>query len=254
MAVSPLFLVPGIGMILIGVGFVLFWGLKFKPTFRLFLWGALGWIVGVALKFIWSYFMNPVIYRSLYTIPYAGKPVMWIYVGLLTGIFEVGVTLLFVRFVKRLRNANWYEASAAGVGFGSIEAILLGLGSLISVIIAIVAPQMIPANVLDAYRSIGASPVVFTVVPILERFAVIFAHAVSVIWVIYAVRSRKYSWFWYAFLLKTGLDVLAAYGQLEMDLTKASNVLLLEAGVVAIGLLSAILWMISRRKFGELKP
>ncbi len=56
---------------------------------------------------------------------YKSEPVLWLYMGLSTGVFECGATLAFTYFIKKLRHASWKETVGFGAGFGAVEAFLV---------------------------------------------------------------------------------------------------------------------------------
>lgn len=115
---NPLFLLSGIGMIAVALIAVLYWKQRSKVLLTLFLWGVLAWIAGVALKSAAS-ISTPTIINSVRDIlpRYFSEPILWIYIGLLTGIFECGATLGFAH-IRRIRTASWKEAVGFGLGFG----------------------------------------------------------------------------------------------------------------------------------------
>src|SRR5438552_11299532 len=95
---SLIFLLSGAGMIFAAAAFVLGWQKSHKDSLWRFVGiGALAWIIGVALKFGFSSAMpidNLVLLRWFGA--RLGPPVHWLYVGLLTGVFECGATWIFV--------------------------------------------------------------------------------------------------------------------------------------------------------------
>src|SRR5262249_10985625 len=120
---SALFLLSGIGMMVVGIVAVLLWRRGREASWKAFGLGALAWAVGVALKLGWAAPTNALIERDLdRALPgWIAAPAFWLYVGLLTGVFECGVALLFVRRT-RLTAAGWDEAVGFGIGFGAAEA------------------------------------------------------------------------------------------------------------------------------------
>lgn len=206
---DQLFLISGIGMIIVALFPILYW--KRKTAFKYFSWGALAWIVAVALKFAWAVPLNAPIINFLENqlpVGLAG-PLAWIYVGLLTGIFECGIVLGLIYLVSSLRKANWEDAVGYGIGFGAVEALLLGLGSLISVSLVAFFPEVLPQDVLEAIRppeSLWHIPI-----PIVERAAAIVIHLFSTILIVYAFITKMWKWFWLSFLYKTVVDAIAAY-------------------------------------------
>jgi uncharacterized membrane protein YhfC len=211
--ISPLVLAPGIGMILVALGFAAY-VLHRRLGIRFLLVGALAWVVTVALKFAWAIPFNPMIYAALLgALPASvAIPVFEAYVGALTGIFEVGVTFLAVRFT-RLGRAPWASALAFGIGFGVVEALLLGISPLTAGLVALLAPATFSPDQLESIAAV-ANPLL-ALAPIWERFFTIWVHILSNLLIFYAVAIRQTRWFWLAFAYKTAIDAVAAYAQLS---------------------------------------
>jgi uncharacterized membrane protein YhfC len=211
--ISPLVLAPGVGMILVALGFAAY-ALRRRLGIRFLLVGALAWVVTVALKFAWAIPLNTPIYAALYgALPAAiAVPVFELYVGSLTGIFEVGVTFLAVRFT-RLGRAPWASALAFGIGFGAVEALMLGISPLSAGVVVLLAPASFTPGQLESIAAL-ANPLL-GLAPIWERFFTIWVHILSNLLIFYAVAVRQARWFWLAFAYKTFLDAVAAYAQLS---------------------------------------
>lgn len=206
---NKLFLLSGLGMVVVALVPILYW--KKNTAFKYFAWGALAWIVAVALKFAWAVPLNEPIINFLENqlpVGLAG-PLAWIYVGLLTGIFECGIVLGFIYIISSLRKANWEDTVGYGIGFGAVEAFLLGIGSLVSVSLVVFFPESLPQDVLEAIQppeSLWHIPI-----PIIERVSAIIIHLFSTILIVYAFFTKMWKWFWLSFLYKTVVDTIAAY-------------------------------------------
>ena len=175
--------------------------------------GALAWTVGVAAKIAWAVPTNkPILAFFDAHLGRLGAPVSWLYIGLLTGVFEVGATWIFVR-ATRLRTASRADATAFGIGFGAFEAALLALASLAVLAVAALFWSRLPHAAQTALASRGrASSWWMLVLPIVERAYCIVAHAVSCILVVEAVQQKRARWLAAAFVYKTLLDGIAAWG------------------------------------------
>ncbi|MFQ6101839.1 MAG: YhfC family glutamic-type intramembrane protease [Anaerolineae bacterium] len=111
---NPLFLLSGMGMMAIALVAVVYWKRRSKVAAALFFWGALAWVAGNVLKSIAAVPTSTIIDNVRAILPrYFSEPILWLYIGLLTGIFECGATLGFAH-IRRIRTVNWREA----VGFG----------------------------------------------------------------------------------------------------------------------------------------
>jgi uncharacterized membrane protein YhfC len=184
---------PGLLMMLVGVLAVGFGLWRWKTPFRLFGLGALLWVVAVAVKVGLAVFLNKQVEGGLQALmpKHPADVTFWIYIGVLTGITEVGIFLAMARWFQR-RQWSWKDAASVGVGFGAIEAILLGLG-------------------LAGAALAGQSQEASMFIPPLERFLTIFIHTAATVMVIYAITRREWGWFILAFLYKSGVDAIAAY-------------------------------------------
>ena len=222
---------PGLLMILVGTLAVAFGLWRWKTPFRLFGLGALLWVVAVAVKIGLAVLLNKQVEGGLQALmpKHPADVTFWIYIGVLTGITDVGIFLAMAKWFQR-RQWSWKDAASVGVGFGAIEAILLGLG----LVTAAMAGQPVETNVL---------------VPALERFLTIFIHTAATVMCIYAVTNRKWRWFIFAFLYKSGVDAVAAYVLLAGQDLLASKPWLVELGYfgpfayVAI----PILWLLRKQ-------
>lgn len=222
---------PGLLMMLVGVLAVGFGLWRWKTPFRLFGLGALLWVVAVAVKVGLAVFLNKQVEGGLQALmpKHPADVTFWIYIGVLTGITEVGIFLAMARWFQR-RQWSWKDAASVGVGFGAIEAGLLGLG----LVTAAMAGAAGETNVL---------------VPPLERFLAIFIHTAATAMCIYAVTRREWGWFAFAFLYKSGVDAVAAYMLLPGQDLLTSKPWLVELGYfgpfayVAI----PILWLLRRQ-------
>lgn len=210
-AISPMALIAGLGMILVAAGYIGY-ALKSRLGTRYLLLGALSWVITVALKFAWAIPFNTPIYNALYrALPEAiAAPLFYLYVGALTGVFEVGVTWLVIRYT-RLGRASWGRALAFGIGFGALEALLLGMSALPTVIAAIAAPNSLPLDTLQTLAQ--ANNPLYSLAPVVERLFTVLVHICANLLLFYAVAKKQPRWFWLACIYKTGIDVVAAWAQ-----------------------------------------
>ena len=190
---KPAWSVPAVLMMLVGLSAVVLCKAVWRRPLRLFGLGALLWTISVAVKVAITIPLNEPLNALLHRAfpKHPADLVLWIYIGLLTGITEVGIFLALAKWFQR-RQWSWRDAASVGVGFGAIEAILVGL--------AVALPV-----------AMGKITGPGTLVPVLERFLTIFIHVVTVVAAIYAVTRRKWGWFAFAFIYKSGVDGVAAY-------------------------------------------
>jgi uncharacterized membrane protein YhfC len=243
---SPLFVLAGVGMIVVAAAFVLLAADRQRSLWTAAGIGAVAWAISVGLKVAWAIPMNPIVLRGLEDLlgKSASGPAFWLYVGLLTGIFECGVALWLVRRT-RLRNAGWNEAAAFGAGFGATEALLLGTAQAIAVVATIAFYDVIPADQKEAVaKAYGDLTGAF--LPVVERITALVAHAFSCVLIVVGVRLRRWRWFWSAFAYKTALDGFAAWAILSFGV-KQSVVRMAEfelmAGAFAVVGVAGLAWL-----------
>jgi uncharacterized membrane protein YhfC len=232
---TPVALIPGVGMLLVGIGYMVYVLAK-KLGWKYMLFGALAWVVTVALKFAWAIPLNPPIYNALKSALPAGLSdvLIYIYIGSLTGFFEVLITWLVLRYT-RLGKAPFAPALAFGLGFGAIEAILLGSSPLVAVITAMTTPQALPFSTLKQLAA--ANNLFIALAPVIERFFTVLLHACANVLIFYAVAKQESRWMWLAFLYKTAIDSIAAYAQLSGNLASTAFLWSIEVIVVLFGFL-----------------
>lgn len=232
---SPIVLLGGAGMILVALGFLMYAVMR-RLGWRYIVFGALMWVLTVAVKFALAIPFNSAIYRTLTgALPGdIGKFLFELYVGGLTGLTEVLIVWLVLRFT-RLGQVEWQRALAFGIGFGAFEALLLGIGSFATMLTALVAPQAMPVEALIQFKL--ADDWLYSSAPIIERFFTIWAHIFSNVLIFYAVVVKQVRWFWLAFVYKSLLDAWAAWGQIAGMTASAGQVWILEALVIVFGII-----------------
>jgi uncharacterized membrane protein YhfC len=231
-AVPALALLGGIGMILVALGFAAYAGLRQLGWGALGL-GALAWGVTVALKFAWAIPFNPPIYTAVnQALPSLSVALFTLYVGALTGIFEVGLVALLLNYT-RLGKAAWPRVLAFGIGFGAIEALLFGVSSLSSMLAAMLISVALPPAPEVAAR---LGNILWVLAPVVERLATIFIHMCCTVLIFYAVNTRQARWFWLAFGYKIAVDGMAAACVQIHGIDALEHIWTLEAIVILFGL------------------
>jgi uncharacterized membrane protein YhfC len=102
-----------------------------------------------------------------------------------------------------------------GLGFGAIEAFLLGVSSFTVTLLIILIPDQLPPQLLQLAAGQSASLLAIPA-PIVERAITMLVHAFSCVLIIYAVQTRHWKWFWISFLFKTTLDAIAGFIQITV--------------------------------------
>ena len=130
--INPLNFATGPLMMLVALAFVVAWKRRTHVKLRWFWAGAGVWTLGVALKIVCALALNEKLLDLLEKVlPHALYVVLASsYIGLLTGVFEIGVTLACALLWKRMA-ADPDRAVAIGIGAGAFEAFVLGCGALV---------------------------------------------------------------------------------------------------------------------------
>ncbi len=244
--VSPVALLGGIGMIVVAFCFIGYAVVR-RLGIKYLLLGAVAWVVTVAIKFAFAIPFNAPILGALTRLlsSNAGTIVFDLYVGVLTGMTEVLLVWLVMRYT-RLGHVTWKSALSFGIGFGAVEALLLGVGSVATIVAAILAPQSIPSPALSQLAA--ANNPLLGLAPIVERVSTILVHIFANVLIFYGVARAQWRWFWLAFSMKSLLDAWAAFGQLSGMTATLEQIWVLEAGLVVFGILSAFgCWWIAHR-------
>jgi uncharacterized membrane protein YhfC len=209
--ISPLALIPGIGMIAVAVGYVVY------TAVRRLGWGYLGlgaasWLISVILKFVWAIPANAPVYEALTgALPETGAEILfYVYVGLLTGVFEVALVWLALKNTKYGR-APWQRALSFGLGFGAMEALLLGGSALANAVLGMTSPAALPLAALEQLAL--ANNALYGLAPVSERFFTVLVHALTNVLLFYGIAREEPRSFWIAFAYKSGIDVVAAFAQ-----------------------------------------
>ena len=233
-------------MVLVALAFLVFAALRRLP-WRYVGLGALAWILTVALKFAWAIPVNGPLFRALEnTLPKSvADPIFYVYVGALTGIFEVGIVWLMVRYKGWGQPITWAKALAFGIGFGVVEALLLGLSSLVAVTNFMVSPD---AALQNPEALAHLNNVLFGLAPISERFFTVLIHVAANLLIFYSVLRREARWFWLAFIYKTAFDAIATFAQF-WGVDTLSHLWTIEAIVALFGIIGWLVWWILRPRF-----
>jgi len=245
-ALAPLYAqsVSGGLMMVVALAAVVAWRLHSRVQWR-WIWAGAGiWTVGVIFKFAVAIPLNPLFVHK-------GGPVTgWqllagsIYCGLLTGIFEIGVTLGAALIWRRLA-AEPKRAVAVGLGAGAFEALLLGFGAFAGPLIAIAAGQ---ADL--AVKSIVAlsahTPLLWLAGPA-ERVITILAHTASRVLVLRSVAQGGWLGFWAGFAWLSAVDLVAGAALLS-GMTTSGSLWLVELMIFPFGIFSVpiTLWALRR--------
>jgi uncharacterized membrane protein YhfC len=236
--------VSGALMMLVALAAAFGWWFHSRVQWRWFWAGAGIWTVGVALKFAVALALNPILFGK------SGHPVGLnlcigsVYCGLMTGVFEIGITLAAALVWRRLA-AEPARAVAVGVGAGAFEALLLGLASGVASLVALASGQTEP--MLKSLAGIDAHTSLLWLAGPVERVIAILAHTTARVLVLRAVAGRRWLGFWAGFGWLSAVDLLAGMALLT-GMTTSGSLWLIELMILPFGVLSIPLarWAVRR--------
>jgi uncharacterized membrane protein YhfC len=174
---------------------------------------------------------------------------MSVYIGMLTGMTEVLITWLVLRYT-RLGKVGWSHALGFGIGFGAIEALLLGINSLVSVVAGLVTPNLVPPAALEELARLNNGLIL--IAPVWERFFTVLVHVLSNVLLFYGVVRGEPRWLWASFAYKSGIDAVAGYAGF-WGLGTVGRVWLIEAIVGVFGIVGwlGLRWLSVRFPEGQ---
>jgi hypothetical protein len=185
-----LFVVPGLGMLLVSVFAVVVWRRAAGVEFKWFWAGAGLWAAAVALKVAFSVLAHRTVVdllrRALTSslfLPGAG-----LYLGAVSAAFELGLTWLAARRWRRL-GCDPGRAIAVGVGAGAVEGLLLGLVMLGNGFAA-AAGEMDAEDLRDMQARAAVTSLFWLVLPT-ERVIALLGHASTRALVLLGVAGRR---------------------------------------------------------------
>jgi uncharacterized membrane protein YhfC len=240
--VSPLNLITGTGMILVGAFAVYYWYRKGKPKLEYFFFGAIFWGIAIGIKLLMDLTITAPI-NSYFVKNYpiiAALLIMSLYVGLRTGILESGIPYLAVKFT-RLSKMSFNDAVAMGVGFGGSEAILLGLLSLLSVGSYVLFPGLLDLLPPES-KALLLEQLTLKFIPlgIVERAFTLMCHVFAVVLAVYAVKLNDIKLLAVSIIYKTILDgMLPAFNHYIIP-SGYGGYLIVEGFVAIMGILGYI--------------
>ncbi len=235
-------------MVAVAVVAVAYWYGKKHPRAIYFAYGALFWAIAIAIKVA----MDLTISKPLYSWFYASLPVdaavlaVGLYLGLRTGLLENGVVYLGVKY-GRLKEMSFNDAIAVGLGFGGIEALLLGVISLLTVLAFLAYPYLMDLLPLASRQQFEP---LFMPLPVIERLFTLFGHVFATVLAIYAVKLADLKWLYVAIVYKTLIDGSLPLFNHYLGYLGVYELFPVEAYVVVMGLigLAGLYWF--GKKYG----
>lgn len=245
---NPFLSLSGLGMMSVGLIATLWWKLKTKLPWRYFCFGSLMWVVAIAPKYAMDYTITPYVSVWLYSYGTVTALIgLGLYVGLRTGFFESGFSYVGIKRTK-FRKMNLNQAIAFGVGFGSIEAILLGFMSFINIIILWIMPSLVDALPMAIQATLDM-PTIVILPAIAERLFTLFIHVFASLHVVLAVVKKRMGYLWMSITFKSLVDSIIPALTHFFDISTLSGMFLVEVPIFVLAVVSyfGIKW--TMRKF-----
>jgi uncharacterized membrane protein YhfC len=191
-------------MMAVAIIAVAYWYSKKHPKAVYFAYGALFWGIAIAIKLVMDFTVSQPFYAWLYSsLPIdAAVLATGLYLGLRTGILENGVVFLGTKYSK-LKEMSFNDAVAVGIGFGGIEALLLGILSLLTITTLLFQPNLVLIMPLSSQDQLKP---IFIPIPIIERLFVLLGHVFATVLAIYAVKLADIKWLAISVIYKTLID------------------------------------------------
>jgi len=248
---NPYLILGPIGIIIIGLGFIIYWFRKKKVKLIIFAWGGLLWFIAVTIKGLMDSFLLGPFYEMLYSV--SGVLLMIVgslIVGLRTGFLESGISYLMIK--GRLKKLSWDKAIGLGIGFGATEAIALGAISLMTMLM-IFNPTMLEGLSEAELATIEAAFSQNTLVSLaawIERFFTILAHIFATALVVKSLTTKNLKYLWISIAYKSALDLPVPLFQSLISDGNLIMAFVSEAYIVAIGLIGfyALKWLKVQKK------
>lgn len=248
-----------IGMICLPILLGIWLTRKFKLTWKLFFAGAVTFIVSQVLHIPFLYVATALFANG--TLP--SPSLEWstafnaLFLGLAAGIFEETSRWVLYKFILK-KNRNWNEGVLVGAGHGGVEAFLLGVMGIITIINMLVLKNVdmstmgIPTEQLAAAQQqvnqFWSSPAYVGLLGFVERVFAITLHISLSVMVLYGIAYRKPVWFWLAVLWHSIVDAVAVY---TLPIVGALGV----EGIVALmAFVSLAILLLLKSKFVNLTP
>ncbi len=236
-------------MIAVGVVAIVVWHLVKRVDIKYFLYGAVLWAVAIGIKVIMDFTITQPLNSFALSVPpiVVALSVMSLYYGLRTGILECGIP--YVAVIKtKLSRVTYDEAVAMGLGFGGIEAILLGAYALYSTFLLV---QPYEALGMIPFFSFDPQALLAIPIPIVERAFILASHIFATVLVVYAVRRAELKWLCASIVYKTVGDGALIPLKLYLGGMGLYGVWLIElfyGGMAIIALIG--LWWLKKRYTG----
>jgi uncharacterized membrane protein YhfC len=245
--VNPYLLISPAGMILVGLIALLYWRRKTGVAWIYFGFGALIWVIAISIKLLMDFTVTTPFYLYLYSYGSLAAIIgLSLYVGLRTGLLESGLSYVGVRYTH-FRTMNLDQALAFGIGFGAIEALALGVQTLLNLVVFVLDPSLAVTLSLAQQASLNA-PTIVAFAAIIERAFILLIHVFASVLVIFSVVTRMFRYLIYSILFKTLVDGMLPALTTYLNTATVIGIYEVEVPIVVLGVIAffGTLWVMKR--------
>lgn len=243
-----LLVINSLGMLLLPLIAAFYFSRKLKLSWKLFLAGALTFIASQVLHI-------PLVLALNSSLQSLNIVISAIVLGLLAGLFEETARYFLYKFILK-KTRTWNEGVYVGIGHGGVEAILLGVITLLTFVNMLAYRNMdlstvpsIPAEQVELatqqVKEYWSTPAHMAILGLVERIFAMTLHVALSLMVLYGLVTKNKVWFWLAVLWHTIVDALAVYLVQKIDMLALEGII----GICAVISLFIIFWI--KPKFAE---
>lgn len=202
---------PGVGVLLVVTGFLVYFARR-KLSLRYLALGAIGWLAASSLKTAWAFGLNQQVADALRSsLPaWTSTSLNAVYIGLVTGLFEVVAVWLALRFT-RFGQADWGEALAFGIGFAVVQPVIQAMDPFSLFIAALTNTDTLPMAAMQQIQYLN-NPL-YGFLPVWDWFFTILIQMAAMTALFYSVTGRRWFPFWLTFGGKVLFDAITAFTQ-----------------------------------------
>jgi uncharacterized membrane protein YhfC len=166
------------------------------------------WAASYAVKVAVDFLVGPLVYQFLPEI------LIYIYIGLLTGIFEIFIPL-FIISKKTEIFKSFSDRIGFGLAFGSFEAIFLGALVMVNYLVAyslsIQGSVMLSEDIIAAFSFPTETYIMSSLLAFMERVSAIVMHVFAMLLIFAFFYSARLGYLFSAISYKTFIDGMAAF-------------------------------------------
>ena len=251
---NPLLLLSGILMIVMGFAFVIYFKRRLKTPWKIFIYGGIIWLVSIILKGAMDVAVTFQLQNIL--LGMVGVAVtltlMGVYFGLRTGLLESGLSYFMV--TNSGIRKGFKDALSFGIGFGSAEAIFLGLTTTVNLLVLMTFPQIIsslPAATQEVINSQLSMSTLAVIPPILERLSVMAIHVFATVLLFLSARTGRMRYLWASIGFKAVTDGIIPWVSYLIDYSRLPDLFLAEVPFAILGVVALFGTLRMRKRFGK---